>query len=610
MSVWVNLFQQLFSNSIKSRLTVYLIMFSTIPLIFTNIFLYNQASDIVELQAKKYAETVLSQTISRINQLMDDVTNASVKLVTNPDIQNEDFDVLSTFEQKVRIRTIETYMSTIMMSQPEISSIYLCMNDAGIMTPNPIKVNKDADFCKYRSYQLALNNNLKPIWEGVHENEFDEGTVVRNRYVITFARTVYSPDSYKPLGVLIINISDETIKNIFESSLDVESGIFYITDSQKNVIYHKDPSRNNTKFTSAYLERVLHADSKSGFIWKDGQGKKYIHYFYSRKSDWIYVAELPIDYVTRNSDVILKTMIFIVSVCIALSIAIAFILANRVTLPVKKLISSMRRVKEGDINKTLEVKGTDEIAILTHNYNRMIQEIQELLARVEKEHMMKRQAELNTLQAQITPHFLYNSLNSIKSLARMHNDELIYSTAVSLIGLLQLSISKNTVYITIDEEIQMIKHYMKLQTIRYQDKIKVLYEIDEKLLECHTVKLILQPLVENSIMHGLELTEKVGIIVVRVYPMNGDICLEVEDNGKGMDPMSIQGLLLAKPQMISTRFSGIALINVEERIKMHYGDSYGISFQSIPGVNFIATIRIPFQMSSTDSIATEETTDV
>ncbi|HEY0827411.1 MAG TPA: sensor histidine kinase, partial [Bacilli bacterium] len=568
MRGWVNLFQQLFRNSIKSRLTVYLIMFSTIPLVFANIFLYNQASRIVEQQAEKYAETVLSQTISRVNQLMDDVTNASVKLVTNPEIQNEDFNSLSPFDQKVRIRTIESFMTTIMISQPEISSMYLCMEDAGIITPT-IKLNMDTDFHEYRSYQLALDNNLKPVWMGVHENEFDEGTVDRNRYVLTFSRTVYSPDNYKPLGVLIINISDETIKNIFANSLDGESGIFYITDSQRNVIYHKDPSRNNTKFTSAYLERVLHADSKSGFIWKDGQGKKYIHYFYSRKSDWIYVAELPIDYVTRNSDVILKTMTLIVSICIALSIAIAFILANRFTLPVKRLISSMRRVKDGDINKTLEVKGTDEIAILTHHYNKMIQEIQELLVRVEQEHVMKRQAELNTLQAQITPHFLYNSLNSIKALARMHNDELIYSTAISLIGLLQLSISKNTVFITIDEEVQMIKHFMTLQNIRYQDKIKVLYEIDEELLECPTVKLILQPLVENSIMHGLELTEKIGIIVVRVYQMNGDICLEVEDNGKGMDPMDLQGLLLAKPQKPGFRFSGIGLMNVEERIKMH-----------------------------------------
>ena len=235
----------------------------------------------------------------------------------------------------------------------------------------------------------------------------------------------------------------------------------------------------------------------------------------------------------------------------------------------------------------------------------MIHEIQELLIRLEQENVKKRQAELNTLQAQITPHFLYNSLNSIKSLARMHNDDLIYKTATSLIGLLQLSISKNTVYITIQEEIQMIQHYMTLQNIRYQDKIKVLYEIDEQWLDCYTVKLVLQPLLENSILHGLDLTEKLCIIIVRVYKAGSDICLEVEDNGKGMDAQGIENLLSSKPPKLSSRFSGIGLINVEERIKMHYGEHYGIEFQSIQGVNFIATIRIPQQTQAASNSSAE-----
>ncbi|MCD9021684.1 sensor histidine kinase [Cohnella silvisoli] len=581
---------------IKGRLTVYLILFSVIPLITVSVFLYYQASNVVKMQAEKYAGTVLSQTTSTINQLMDDVVNASVKVVTDPNVQNDDIFNQGEFDRNVRYRTIEKLMTNVMMAQPEVSSMYLCLNNADLISVGSQNLANHPDCRSNKSYQAALDNNLMPLWIGMHENEFDEGTVSRNRYVMTLARTVYSFDTYKPLGVLLINIADQTINNNFQAGFDGEPAIFHVTDMHKNAIYVKDPAKYGTKLDAPYLDKVIDMKTSGGFVWRGDSGPKYISFVYSTKSDWIFVVELSIDYITRNSNLIYKAMIAIVTACFILSIMAAYFLARKFTDPIKNLLSSIRRVKDGQLNQTIHSKRKDEIGVLTQSYNSMIQEIRELLVRLDTENVMKRRAELDALQAQITPHFLYNSLNSIKSMARLNGQDLIYRTTTSLIGLLQLSISKNTVFIPLSEELEMVKHYLELQNVRYPNRIKALFEIEDGLSDCLTVKLILQPLVENAILHGLDLKDKGGIIVIRMYREGADIVMQVEDNGKGMEEAALRLILTGKPKEDGRRFGGLGLRNVNERLKLHYGEDYGISFHSLHGVSFVSTVRIPYRI--------------
>lgn len=567
-------------QSIKWRLALYFILFSSLPLAVVSIYLYKEAVGIVEIQAKKYAQTVLSQTVTQMNQLMDHVTNASVNLITHPDIQEEP-EGLSEYQMKIRDRNIENLLLSMAASRPEISSIYMCMNDGRMLSS--VLVKQENDCLQTESYREAVHRDLKPVWLGVHKNEFEEGTVHRDEHVVTLARSIYSKNNFDVLGVLIMNISIETIDNIFNKSLDGEPELFYIIDNEKNVVYHSDPGKYKIKLNEPYLRNVLSLQYPNGFIVDDGTAKKYIRYYQSPKYNWTYVAELPVIFITRNSDAILRTIVFVMLVCFIFSVIIAFVISNRFTNPFKQLIGSMRRVKDGSFER-ISTDREDEIGVLTHNYNSMITEIQRLLIRIEKENSMKREAELNMLQAQITPHFLYNALNAIKSLSRIQGNEIILKMSSSLISLLQMSINKKSSLISIREELEMVGHYITLQDIRYPGKIKVLFETDETLFECLTLKLVLQPLVENSIIHGFNLSEKIGIVVIRVFREGEDVIMEVEDNGKGMEPGHSD----------SFQFSGIGMKNVDERIKMHYGEHYGVTIHSKPGVNFIVRIRIPF----------------
>ncbi|WP_221414137.1 sensor histidine kinase [Paenibacillus sp. 598K] len=486
-------------------------------------------------------------------------------------------------------------MNNTLMAQPQISSIYVCLNNADLIGAGGLAPAYAADCRNVQAYQAALDNNLLPVWLGMHENEFDEGTVSRNRYVMTLARTVYSYDTYKPLGVLMINIEDQTIRNNFQTGFDGEEAVFLVTDPHKNTIYDRQLSRYDRKLNAPYLDRVIAEQTSGGFAWKGQRGgEKYISFTHLANSDWIYVAELPIDYITRNSDLIYRAMIVAVTVCFLLAMVAAYILARKFTSPIKILLASIRRAKDGHFSETFESDRKDEIGVLTRSYNSMIVEIKQLLARLERENLQKRRMELDALQAQITPHFLYNALNSIKSLARLNGQDLIYRTTTSLIGLLQLSISQNKVLIPIADEMDMVRHYLGLQSVRYPGRMQVLFEIEEELSERLTVKLILQPLVENAIVHGLDLSAANGIIVIRVFREGGDIVMEVEDNGKGMEEDACK-TLLANPPEKRTRFGGMGmgLRNVDERLKLHYGGQYGVSFRSTPGVCFVSVIRIP-----------------
>lgn len=235
--------------------------------------------------------------------------------------------------------------------------------------------------------------------------------------------------------------------------------------------------------------------------------------------------------------------------------------------------------------------GGDEIGRLSEEFNHMLDQIQELIAKVIEEERLKKDAELESLQYQITPHFMYNTLNSIKYAALLKGEHKIGGLIEDFIELLQASISKKGMFVALAEEIHLVENYMRLQSMRYEEEIMVSYQIPEEVQGYFVPRLMLQPLVENAILHGLELRNGKNQITIGSEVREGILILWVSDNGRGMTEDQIQRLL-SKKEKKTSGLSGIGVSNVKERLELYYGKEGTLTYES-SRTGTRAEIRLP-----------------
>ena len=221
----------------------------------------------------------------------------------------------------------------------------------------------------------------------------------------------------------------------------------------------------------------------------------------------------------------------------------------------------------------------------------VLAECEKLMEQSEKEQKAKRRYELKVLQSQINPHFLYNTLDSIIWMAEWGKNQEVVKMTSSLARLLRRSISNEQEVVTIEEEIDYTEAYLTIQKMRYQDKLEYEIEAEPDIRKEETVKLVLQPVVENAIYHGIKYKEGKGLIQIRGFREGGDIILQVEDDGRGMDQDTLEHIF--EKHVRDTKSNGVGLQNVHERIRLYYGAAYGLSFESEPGKGTVVTIRLP-----------------
>lgn len=576
--------------SIRTKLLLYFMAFSVFLVLSVGIISFSKSSNVINQQTVVYSDIVLKQVIGRIEGLMDEIMKISIPIVSDPKIQNNDLDSIDAVDFMNRKQQIESDLTSKMSIKKDICSIYICTESGYIFSPNAVS-EKDLDNYKnYTVYKSAMKERLKPTWTGLHENEFE---MDNTRHVVTFSRALFTQDNFKSFGALIINIPDDTFNKICKVDLDNKSYRIFIVNKKGETIYNSLGDTGMEHIDRGYISRITGSDSSTGeFNWIIGSLSYKVMYIASEKQDWIYIAEIPQDYLLQNSMQVRNYLVLILLIGIIMSFGAAYAISTVYTVPFRKMAKTMRRVEKGDFDIQLDIRNRNEIGQLAASYTSMVNEIKGLIQRVNNEHTQKREAELNALQAQISPHFLYNTLNSIKSLARVQKADGIVDMTSSLIELLQLSISNKVLYISVGEEIEMVRKYVFLQNFRYGNKFKVVFECEEEVLKYRTLKMILQPLVENSIYHGIEYNNEQGIICIRAYKSDSGIHLEVEDNGVGMNDEMI-ARILNDDRKSNSRFGGIGVRNINDRIKMHFGENYGLTYRSEPGKYTVASIFLP-----------------
>ena len=437
-------------------------------------------------------------------------------------------------------------------------------------------------------YDELLHNGTGKLWTGSYKS-------TGNKYVIAFYKFLYEyKASFQIAGILQIEVPEAVIYDYIKAEAN-DKDIFVLNQNGKVVTASDKTLVGNNVAYLPYIRQVFEHNSGE-FIFHADRSESLIVYntIYNR---WkvVYITDLK----SLMADTS-KLNRFIILICLTAICGIWLmtrLLAEKLTQRLDQLTEGVRKVGEGDYNNKIALTGNDEVGQLAVAYNQMTDKLKYMFEEVYKANITKKQAELWALQAQINPHFLYNVLSSFGWLAWKRGVPELRTTAMDLARFYRFSLSRGNDIINLKQEIEQVKTYVNIQRMRFEDKVKVVYNIEESLYDYRIMKLTLQPLVENCYNHAMREDESTLNIEVKGYRENDHVILEVIDDGVGMEEEQVIEML-QDGENIYHDGKGYGIANVDARIKLGFGQDYGISINSMPDAGTIVRILLPQKKES------------
>lgn len=381
-------------------------------------------------------------------------------------------------------------------------------------------------------------------------------------------------------AILTVDISLSTLHQLCSNLNLGGRGYVYLREAGGDIIYHPQQA----VIASGIKEEFPITDetSKNWTIQSNKIGEEYlvIHKTLSFV-DWNIVGVSYLEDVAMRKTKVSRDVFMTIPVILLVIVWLSWFISGKISLPIMKLQRYMHKVEEGDFNIQIHIpNGEREVRQLAATFNKMVRRIKELLDENHREQEAKRQTELEALQSQINPHFLYNTLDSIMWMAEGDESEEVVELVTSLARFFRISISKGASIITVEEELEHARSYLLIQKIRYKDKFDFTIEVEPEVLHLKTIKLILQPLIENAIYHGIEYMVDEGCICIKAYRQEDNLIFEVKDDGLGMEEDQLHNLRMGNHMASKSKGSGVGMQNVRERIRLRFGEEYGFEIDS------------------------------
>lgn len=538
-----------------------------------------------------YTQTIIQQMNQNIDSYIDYMENTSYLVSSNEDVQKYLFG--DTADSEARDRILSQFQ-TILDSRSDILNLGIIAENGRMLINNGQRpTNPDLDIHSQEWYTNALEGRESVYLTSSHVQHVISG---ERPWVITLSRGIRNKEmgtGQEKEGVFFIDLNYSAISELCDQSMVGNQGYAFIVDADGNIVYHPQQQQLYNELQTENIDLVMNAGSDI-VTWGDGINKKMYSISRSEKTGWTVVDCVRVEELLRRSNEAQSIYVLVAIGLMAVALFFSRFVAKSITLPIQRLCDSMERVQEGDFSVSdIVVDSENEIGSLTKSFNVMTHRIHELMEQNIREQEAKRKSELKALQSQINPHFLYNTLDSIIWMAEgKKNEEVVLMTA-SLARLLRQSISNEDELVSIGQEIEYARGYLTIQKMRYKDKLEFQIKVEPSILHIRLIKLVLQPIIENAIYHGLKYKESKGLLCVRGFMKNGNAVLQVIDDGVGMDQETLDHIY--ERHKVDYHSNGVGIYNVQKRLQLYYGNEYGIVYESKPGEGTTATITIPGQ---------------
>lgn len=554
-------------NNIQFVIAITSILLAIIPMSYTSISLYTKYAN----EMLNNSEVFTSQIMEQLRYNIDEYLSSSIK-------NNEEVERMLVARNNVIDSDFESMVNSYFSSRTDIVSIrfFDLYGNSLFGVPNN-EYRMAYQVINESWFEDVVNNN---IFYYVSKPHVQQEYTHENNWVISVVKLITLNDSGETSeGILKVDISINQLDNLCNSLNLGGSGYVFITDQNNQVIYHPQQAL----IASGLKEEITPEKQDSSGLVKTSNGSEVLSITKTMSFvDWKLVGVTHIEAITEKNTRILQGIMIVIPIILLAIVMLSWLISGMISSPIKELESKMRRVQNGDFDALIHLNyGEREVVELVNSYNIMLSKIKELMEKNRQEHEAKRQSELNALQAQINPHFLYNTLDSIMWMAESGQNEEVVEMVTALARLFRISISKGRKRITVYEELEHARNYMLIQKRRYKEKFNFNIYVDEEVKHLLTLKLILQPIIENAIYHGIEYMVDDGEINIRVEVTETTLVFIVEDNGLGMDEATRLALLDSKQTITASRGgSGVGVRNVDERIKLSYGNAYGLIIES------------------------------
>jgi len=582
---WLHFAKRQGLTSIQFTISASFTIIAVVSMVFIGAMLYSRFDSRTEEMTIQATEQLLNQTSTNLETYLRNMMRISdtmyYSIIKNKDIYTDSMDSEMTLLYEANI----DYLVNIS-----------CFTEKGtLVASTPVNnLKKEIDVTEQAWFRQA-----KTQLENLHfslphvQNLFDDSSY-RYHWVVSLSRMVeYTSRGNNIQGILLVDMNYSRIEQLFKRSNQIgENGYIYLVDRDGHIIYHPQQKMIDAGLEQENNEAAARYEDGSHKESFDGETRlvtvKTVAY-----TGWKIVNVTPVSALAINMNQTRFFVILIVAFTMLIIMIVNQSVSAQIAKPIKQLDDSVKGLENGNLDVVVyEGKGPSEIEHLGKTLNSVVVQLRKLMERVVQEQEEKRVTELDALQSQINPHFLYNTLDSIVWMIEGERYKEAVSMVSDLASLFRISLSKGKNIISIKDEIAHAQNYMNIQKIRYKDKFTMEYEIDEKIYGYSTVKLIIQPILENAIYYGIEYMYGDGEITLKGYKEDDHIYLEVRDNGMGMTKEVVEGLLKDEKR-VRAKGSGVGLVNVQKRIQLRYGEQYGLSIESWPDEGTLVRIHLP-----------------
>lgn len=477
-------------------------------------------------------------------------------------------------------------------NRDNLVSIACFENNGTLVAATPVNILKEnVDVTEQDWFVRAENKPENLHFSSSHVQNLFVDSNNRYYWVISLSRGVeITKRGNTTGGILVVDMNFSGIRQLFTKVNTGDANYMYLMDRDGEIIYH--PRQNLIYSELAEENNTAAIHYEDGTHIEEFQGHERIVVVKTvGYTGWRIVSVIPKENLFQDRNQIRAVWFEVLAISILMVVIVNQYLSIKITGPLRELEESVKQLELLTPEK-IYVGGSEEIRNLGQSIRSMVGQMRKLMDDAVKEQEEKRKNELDALQSQINPHFLYNSLDSVIWLVESERyDEAIY-VVTALANLFRISLSQGRTIITIGEEFRHAKYYSDIQLMRFKDKFQVHFDLDENLEKYMTIKLIIQPILENAVYYGMETMDGDGEILVNGYEKDGDIFIDVIDNGNGMNPAQVEHLLTGD-NYVRKRGSGIGLRNVDQRIKLYFGEDYGLLIKSEPDVGTKVTIHLP-----------------
>jgi len=582
-----------FSQSLQGKLSLIMILSTIVPLLFLGVFSFITATKVSEEITKQTGIDALKRMQDSLKFIAQDVQDMSIFLTGDNDVQQymSGFDLDPPEKARILAMTMN-----LIQSKDYISNITIYSSNK----ITPLQTNS----VYYSELSGALLNwdlNGK-TWTTLYNNRTTKGT----EQVFSFLRGVKSTQNFEPLGFIAISISEKALSNyLAKPNFGVGYGDILLLDKYQTVI-----SGNRKEWLSLPWEQLFpdtiatewSTASSGAFTYGKGSGKTTVLYDRMPELEWTLVGLVPYDLYSKNNNYIWLLTVTAVGLAVALIAGLVLIFVRYVTKPLKVVSRLLERLDPNEPMPLYQFESPDEVGRLVGSYNKLGEHIKGLKKQVIMLESRKKEADMQALQAQINPHFLYNTLSSIHWMALMSKDQRIADMVGALSDFLRFSLNKGKDYCRVEQEINHVKNFGVIQAIRFPNMFSFTYDIDQRVIHYPMLKLLLQPLVENAMVHGIQRASKPGTIYVFAILEGNGMRFTVQDNGAGIEDQELAEIiaklklpLAHEAELPNTSDNGYGLRNVNERLILHYGEEAQLTIVSTEGKGTQVSFKIPFK---------------